>query len=102
MLKVGLCIVLALFLFALAGCAAGPNDQADQPNEKGVVAGFWRGLWNGVISPVTFVVSLFNQDVQIYEVHNNGNWYNFGFLLGVSIIFGGGVGGGAGAGRARR
>jgi hypothetical protein len=26
-------------------------------------------------------------------VHNNGNWYNLGFLLGVVIIFGGGGGG---------
>jgi hypothetical protein len=27
--------------------------------------------------------------VNIYEVHNNGNWYNFGFVLGVSVAFGG-------------
>jgi hypothetical protein len=27
--------------------------------------------------------------VHIYEIHNNGGWYNFGFLLGVSIFFGG-------------
>jgi hypothetical protein len=29
----------------------------------------------------------------MYEVHNNGGWYNFGFILGMSIIFGGSAGG---------
>jgi len=24
-------------------------------------------------------------------VHNNGGWYNFGFILGLSIILGGGA-----------
>ena len=53
------------------------------------VAGFWMGLWHGLICVVTFVVSLFNPTVQIYEVHNNGAWYNFGFLLGASACMGG-------------
>jgi hypothetical protein len=33
--------------------------------------------------------------VTMYEVHNNGGWYNFGFLLGMMIILGGGGGGAA-------
>ena len=45
------------------------------------------GLWHGIITPVTFVISLFNENVNIYEVHNNGNWYNFGFVFGLSIVF---------------
>lgn len=56
------------------------------------LAGFWLGLWHGLISPITFLVSLFNDHVSIYEVHNNGGWYNFGFMIGVSVIFGGGPG----------
>jgi hypothetical protein len=56
------------------------------------LAGFWLGLWHGLISPITFLVSLFNDHVSIYEVHNNGGWYNFGFMIGVSAIFGGGPG----------
>ena len=77
-------IVLVL---ALVACAAGPNDAAlvDGPH----VAGFWLGLWHGAISPITFVVSLFNSGVNIYEVHNNGNWYNFGFMLGASAALSG-------------
>jgi hypothetical protein len=55
----------------------------------GDVAGFFLGLWHGIISPVTFVISLFTDGVNIYEVHNNGNWYDFGFVLGAGILFGG-------------
>ena len=35
----------------------------------------------------------------MYEVHNNGGWYNLGFLQGLIIIFGGS---GGGAARRRR
>jgi len=66
-------------------------------------AGFWLGLWQGFISPITFLISLFTSAVNIYEVQNNGNWYDFGFMLGVAAAFGGGAGGGsASAGRVRR
>jgi predicted phage tail protein len=89
-------LILAIFLLCcvmLVGCAPGANELTGTPREKGSAAGFWLGLWQGIISPVTFVVSLFTRSVQMYEVHNNGGWYNFGFLLGLSIIFGGGAGG---------
>jgi hypothetical protein len=51
-------------------------------------AGFLGGLWHGFIAPVTFLVSLFAAGVSIYETHNNGRWYEFGFILGVSAHFG--------------
>ena len=87
----------ALALLGLAaGCAAGPNPVEG----VGDVAGFWQGLWHGFISPIVLVVSFFSEQVNIYEVHNNGGWYNFGFVLGASAFFGGG--GGAGARAARR
>jgi hypothetical protein len=73
--------------------APGPNTLAKSPDEGGKVAGFWRGLWHGSIAPITFIVSLFNPNVQIYEVHNNGAWYNLGYLLGMAGVLGGGRGG---------
>ena len=88
-------VCLALLVLMLVGCAAGPNELARSANRQGTVAGFWHGLWHGLIAPVTFIISLFSKTVQMYEVHNTGNWYNFGFLLGMMIILGGGSGGAA-------
>jgi hypothetical protein len=81
--------VLALLL--LAGCAAGTNPTVDVPDVDGKSAGFWSGLWHGLISWITFIISLFTDNVNVYEVYNSGNWYDFGFMLGISIIFGGGA-----------
>jgi len=95
-------IISALIvLIILAGCAPGNNELTDSADREGEVAGFWLGVWQGIIAPVTFIISLFSDKVDMYEVHNNGGWYNFGFLLGVMIIFGGG-GGGAGSRILRR
>ena len=82
---------LVLLVLLLAACAAGGNTVRSVPNAHGHVAGFWRGLWQGAISPITFLISLFSNHVNVYEVHNNGNWYNFGFVLGAGILFGGGA-----------
>jgi hypothetical protein len=84
-----LCILLVLILL-LTSCTAGPNVLKNTPDDDGKVAGFWLGLWQGFICLFTFVVSLFSDNVTIYEVHNNGGWYNFGFLIGVMMFFGGG------------
>jgi hypothetical protein len=75
----------------LAACAAGGNTARSVPNTHGHIAGFWLGLWQGAIAPITFLISLFSNHVNVYEVHNNGNWYNFGFVLGAGILFGGGA-----------
>jgi len=92
-------IILAFALVVLVGCAAEPNNMVGVPNEDGTVAGFWTGLWHGIIAPITFIISLFNQDVGMYAIHNNGGWYNAGFLFGLGALWGGG---GSGARRARR
>ena len=44
------------------------------------------------IVPITFLMSLFKEDVGVYELHNNGAWYNFGFALGTIMSFSGGSG----------
>ena len=93
-------VLAAVAAIALTACAAGPNDVAAVGSAH--LARFWLGLWQGFSSPVTFIVSLFNPHVNIYEVHNNGGWYNFGFMLGVSTVFSGGARSGAVARRRRR
>ena len=89
-------LALAGVALVLSSCAAGPNPAVGTGREP---AGFWLGLWHGIIFPVTFVISLFTDTVSVYEAANNGNWYDFGFFVGLLISLGGS--GGAG-GRARR
>jgi hypothetical protein len=81
---------LLLLLFTLA-CAPGPNRLARTADPEGNVAGFWKGVWHGLIAPVTFIVSLFSQKVSLYEVHNSGGWYDFGFVLGAGLFLSGGI-----------
>ena len=85
-----LVVLVLLLLNTLAGCAPGANKSAGTASEHGAVAGLWLGLWPGFIAPFMFVVSLFKSNLNIYEVHNSGLWYNFGYLFGVACFFGGG------------
>ena len=79
-------LVLLPCVFLLVSCTAAGSDQftADNP------AGFWYGLWHGVISFISLIIHVFNDTVMVYERNNTGGWYDFGFLLGVIVIWGGG------------
>jgi hypothetical protein len=91
-----LLVVLALALLLpvlLTGCAAGNDMFVERP------AGFWAGLWHGLIVVITLIISLFTDKVHIYEVNNTGFWYDLGFVIGAMIALGGG---GYGGGRGRR
>ena len=79
-----------VLIFSLAGCMPGPNAFVDIPSPGHSVAGFFMGLWHGIIALFTFIISLFTDKVSLYEVHNTGAWYDFGFVLGAGILFGGG------------
>jgi hypothetical protein len=85
MTRLALLLPLALLL---AGCADRVSFAV-----AGTIApvGFLYGLWHGTILPFAWLVSLFDRHVTIYAIYNNGAWYNTGFLLGASGIFGGGV-----------
>ena len=67
--------------------APGPNPLVNSPDAHGTVSGILMGIWHGIISPVTLVMSFVNQNFQMYEVHNDGSQYNLGFLIGVAIVF---------------
>ncbi|MBW8330989.1 MAG: hypothetical protein K0M40_03130 [Prolixibacteraceae bacterium] len=78
--------VLFTILF-LSSCAEVQNVEACA---TGHTYGFFGGLWHGIIAPVSFVISLFSDNVAVWAVNNNGGWYSFGFLIGVgSLGFGG-------------
>lgn len=82
--------LIVLVLLASA-CAPGPNAAERTADAKGKIAGFWLGIWHGLISPITFLISLFSPNVRLYEVHNNGGWYNLGFVVGAGLFLSGGI-----------
>ncbi len=86
-----LAAALAALLLMAAACAPGPNSAEKTADTEGHTAGFFLGLWHGFISPVTFIISLFTKNVRLYEVHNNGTWSNFGFVLGAGLFLSGGI-----------
>ena len=71
-----------LIVLLAAGCAAGGPRFQETP------AGFWAGLWHGLICLITFIVSLFKEGVNIYEANNAGPLYDLGFVLGALLAFG--------------
>ena len=82
--KVLLLIVMLVAILALSGCFPG-----DGVNYVGNEAGFFRGVWHGWIAPISLIYSLFNDNINIYEVYNNGFRYNIGFYMAIISGFGG-------------
>ena len=68
---------------------AGPGSKYQVAGAP--TAGFLAGLWHGLICPITFIVSVFSPNVRIYETKNCGPLYDFGFVIGASVAFGGGA-----------
>lgn len=75
---------LAALLLPLAACArqAGTAVEAGAP-------GFLHGVLHGFIFPFAFIASLFMDDVAVYQVPNNGGWYDFGYFVGIVVLGGG-------------
>ena len=76
-------IPVFVLLFFTACTAGDAQFSEDSP------AGFWYGLWHGVISVITLIIHIFNDNIMVYEVHNTGGWYDFGFLIGIISVWGG-------------
>lgn len=91
MKKTVVLFVILIAVLILSACTAGSNPMEKKANQEGKVAGFLKGLWHGMISPITFIISLFTCKIRFYEVYNNGNWYNFGFVLGAGLFLSGGI-----------
>ncbi len=81
---------LGLLLCSMLFLAACAHVVDVDPCREGPTYGLLGGLWHGFICPASFFISLILDDVSIYAVNNNGGWYDFGFVLGSGILFGGG------------
>ena len=78
------CLLLLGTMLLLSGCYPGSGGYSlESP------AGFFWGLWHGLIALFTLIGSLFSDNVTIYEAYNTGFGYNLGFLIGVGSPIGG-------------
>ncbi|MEI7827086.1 MAG: hypothetical protein WCI87_04725 [Euryarchaeota archaeon] len=66
-------------------------------NLSGAPANFWLGLWQGLIICLSFIASWFDNNIVLYQVHNDGFWYNLGYIIALFVS----VGGSGGAFRAK-
>jgi len=80
-------LVVVICCFIFSSCAEVAQVQNCLVNPP---YGFWAGLWHGLVAPISFIGSLFSDKIAMYAINNNGGWYNFGFVLGAGILFGGG------------
>lgn len=83
-------IILVFLIVMLSGCMPDGNPATESIRFMaacGTPAGFFLGIWHGIIAPLSWFFSLLVSNVNVYEVCNNGGWYDFGFVLGAGIIF---------------
>lgn len=78
-----LTFLLAVIAICLAACATQPVSTAED------APGFLMGLVHGFISPFSLIAEIFT-NVRVYAFPNSGGWYDFGFMLGVGTLSGGG------------
>ncbi len=84
-----LTLLMAILLaFVFTGCADVETVEACMDDSP---YGFFGGLWHGMIVFFSFIGSLFSDDIAVYAVNNTGGWYDFGFMLGAGLLFGGGT-----------
>lgn len=83
MKKRKLFLLIVIIGLILSSCAHGVHVAIPQSAH---IYGFWGGFWHGMIAPFDFFLSLFENDVVVYAVNNNGHWYDFGFILGIGTL----------------
>jgi len=73
-----ICLLLLIAIITIVGCVPGDgNHTADEP------AGFFWGVWHGLIAPISLIWGLFNSEIRLYEPQNTGWAYDLGFYLAV-------------------
>jgi len=77
-------ILLLLVIMLFTSCTPGGGASSyDDP------AGFFMGVWHGWIAPVSLIMGFFNPEIRVYEIHNTGWWYDFGYYMAIISGFGG-------------
>jgi hypothetical protein len=78
--------ILLVLLVAMLTISCADVAKVQFPNPDEHIYGFWGGTWHGMIMFPSFIGSLIWDDIAVYAVHNNGAWYNFGFVGGFFVV----------------
>ena len=73
-------------MFLVITCLVSCAPSGYEPHE----AGFFSGIWHGIILIFSLIGKLFGADVGIYAEHNSGFFYWLGFIIGIGALGGGG------------
>lgn len=76
-------LILLLVILNLTSCAPSGYESYE--------AGFFSGIWHGIIIVFSLIGKLFGADIGIYAEHNTGLFYWLGFIIGIGGIGGGGA-----------
>jgi hypothetical protein len=76
--------LILILIVLLTSCVNVVNIKECLPMEE--PSGFWSGTLDGMIMGPSFICSIIWDDIAIYDVNNNGVWYNFGFVGGFFTI----------------
>lgn len=85
--RLSLWIFFVVASLVLTGCAAQSPETVIES-----APGFLLGIWHGFIAVFALIGHIFDSSIAVYAVPNNGGWYSFGFLIGLSAFSGGGLG----------
>jgi hypothetical protein len=86
-------VLIALAIVAVAIYIIVYHVGMPTRDQSGAPAGFWLGLWQGLIVFLSFIASWFDNNIVLYQVNNNGLWYNLGYVIGLIVLGAGGRGG---------
>ena len=78
--------LMVLAALALTACGTATPFVGKPLEETGQVYGFFYGFWDGITAILAFIGNLLGGHFGIYQIHNDGNWYDLGFLLGVGAF----------------
>ncbi len=83
-------VFLAAGIYIIVNQVGMPTRDVDL---SGAPANFWLGLWQGLIVFLSFIASWFDNNIVLYQVNNNGFWYNLGYLIALFVSIGAFAGG---------
>ncbi len=78
-------LLILLPLLILSSCADVSPHTSDCITSDPY--GFFSGIWHGFILPFSLIFSIFSDDIAVYAYNNTGWWYDFGFIIGIGILY---------------